>query len=143
MITLNKVELFGRFTKDVAVSYTKENKQVARFTVAVANPMNREESVFVPCVAFGKSAEVLAKGGKKGDRILLEGFLSISNYQAKDGTTKTSTNVVVEGFPNLIDYKASGLSTDTREDVESSEVQEKDLSESLITDDIDDKDLPF
>lgn len=137
---LNKVILIGRPTKDVEVSYTKDNKQVTRLTLAVRDPMSKDKTDFIPCVAFGKTGEIISKGVKKGDRISFEGFISVSNYQAKDGTTRTSFNVVINEVVFLEKKKTSESEVVSEDAVDTVDIEK---SCDLTVDDIDDKDLPF
>ena len=53
---MNKVVLMGRLTKEPEVRRTTEDKAVARFTVAINRRGNNEETDFINCVAFGKTA---------------------------------------------------------------------------------------
>lgn len=98
---MNKVILLGRNVKEVDVKYTNNQKVVATFTIAVDKFENGEKSAsFVPCVAFGKIAETIGNYIGKGDRVLVEGFLNVRSYEAKDG----SKRYVTEVFVNRIDF---------------------------------------
>lgn len=93
---MNKIFLMGRLTADVNVSYTKDNKAVGRYTVAVEDGFGDKKTTdFINCVAFGKSAEFAEKYFHKGQRVLVEGKLKISDYTDKDGNKKKSTTVWV------------------------------------------------
>lgn len=90
---MNKLQLIGRPTADPEISYytskrgnTESQSARAKFTVAV-NRRERGENTadFIPCVAFGKTAEVIEKYVKKGGQIYLEGSLQNNNYENKEG----------------------------------------------------------
>jgi single-strand DNA-binding protein len=95
---MNKVILIGRITKDLELKGI--DKKYTKFTVAV-NRMSKDDGTdFINCVAFGKTAEVLAAYTKKGHRIALEGRLSVSNYE-KDGQKIWSTEVMISNIEFL------------------------------------------
>ena len=95
---MNRVDLIGRTTKDIEIRYTKTEKAVASFTLAV----NRigEGADFIPCEAWGRRAEALSKHIKKGDMIGLSGHLNVSTYE-KDGQKRTMVKVVIDDFDFL------------------------------------------
>lgn len=93
---MNKIFLMGRLTQDVNMSYTKDNKAVGRYTIAVEDGFGDKKTTdFINCVAFGKSAEFAEKYFHKGQRVLVEGKLKINDYTDKDGNKKKSTAVWV------------------------------------------------
>ena len=100
---MNKVELIGRTTKDIELRYTKTNKAVASFTLAVNR--RSEGADFIPCEAWEKKAETLEKYVKKGDMVGLAGHLNVSTYE-KDGQKKTSVKVIIDDFDFLPNKRA-------------------------------------
>lgn len=99
---MNKVTLLGRMTKDPEIRYTTTQKCVASFTLAVDRPFaaqdGKKEADFIPCVAWGKSAELIGNSCAKGHRLLVDGRLQIRNYDTKDGNKKWVTEIVVANF---------------------------------------------
>ena len=97
---MNKIVLLGRLTKDVDIRYTPSQKVVATFTLAVDRPFSGEkkEADFIPCVVWGKSAELIGNSCQKGHRLLVEGRLQIRNFEAKDGTKRYVAEVIVASF---------------------------------------------
>ena len=93
---MNKVVLLGRLTKDIEIRQAGTT-DVARFTLAVNRPFKKDETDFLNCVAFGKTAETLEKYVKKGQQLAINGRIQVSNYE-KDGEKRYSTDIVVEGF---------------------------------------------
>lgn len=93
---MNNVSLIGRLTKD------PEEKQsagetptaVTRFVTAVDRI--GEGADFIPCVAFGKTAEFIGKYFRKGMKIGIVGHIQTGKYQNKDGNTVYTTDVVVD-----------------------------------------------
>jgi single-strand DNA-binding protein len=93
---MNHIVLLGRLTKDVDVRYTANSKVVATFTLAVDKFENGEKSAsFIPCVAFGKTAEAIGNFVSKADRLLVEGSLNTRSYDDKTGQKHYVTEVLV------------------------------------------------
>ena len=99
--TMNRVILMGRLTKNPEIKYAgKDNDMaVARYTLAVNRRYKRDgeqETDFISCVTFGKSAEFAQKYLRKGIRIVIGGRISTGSYKDKDGKTIYTTDVIVE-----------------------------------------------
>ena len=98
----NHITLLGRLTKDPEIRYTPSQKVVATFTLAVDRPFSgadgKKEADFIPCVVWGKSAELIGNSCQKGHRLLIEGRLQIRNFEAKDGTKRYVAEVIVASF---------------------------------------------
>lgn len=98
---MNKIMLMGRLTRDVEMRYSANdnNKAIARYTLAVNRPyrQNREqEADFLPCIAFGKTAELAEKYLAKGMRVSIEGRIQTGSYTNREGRKVYTTDVVVE-----------------------------------------------
>lgn len=92
---MNKVILMGRLTKDP--EYREGSKvSFARYTLAVDRTFNREKTDFIPCLAFGRSADFANEFLKKGTKIVVEGSIQTGSYKDKEGKTVYTTEVVVE-----------------------------------------------
>lgn len=93
---MNKILLIGRIVKDLEL---KESKTIcfSNFTLAV-NRMEKDVADFISCVAFGKTAENMAKYLGKGRQVAIEGHLQVDKWNKEDGTTAFITKVVVERF---------------------------------------------
>lgn len=96
----NHIELLGRLTKDPEIRSTPFGKTVASFTLAVDRPFSGEkkEADFIPCVVWGKSAELIGNYCQKGHRLLVEGRLQIRNFEGKDGQKRYIAEVIVNSF---------------------------------------------
>jgi len=100
----NKVILIGRLTAKPELKYTKSGNAVTNFDLAVQrtykNPTTDEYDVdFISCVAWMKTAEVLAHYTDKGHKIGISGRLEIRKWtQEVDGGTinRYATEVIVE-----------------------------------------------
>lgn len=93
---MNKVELIGTITADIEVKYTKDNsKEFINFTVAV-NRRFVEQTDFIRCVAWNKTADFISKYFNKGSKIGIVGNIQVRNYEDKDGNKRSITEIVVE-----------------------------------------------
>lgn len=96
---MNKIILIGRLTRDPELRYTSNNTATTSFTVAVDRRFKQEgqpTADFISVVAWGKTAEVISKYFKRGNRIALTGRLQTRNYDDKDGKKVYVTEVVTD-----------------------------------------------
>ncbi|MDU3410995.1 single-stranded DNA-binding protein [Clostridium sp.] len=99
---MNKVILIGRLTKDPELRFTAgSGMAVSRFTVAVNRQFKKDETDFINCVAFGKTAETISQYLTKGRQIAVTGSIRTGSYDAQDGTKRYTTDVAVESFEFL------------------------------------------
>lgn len=97
----NRVILVGNLTRDPEIRYTQSGKGVTKFTLAVNNPRNREETTFVDIVAWDRLGETCNTYLKKGSNALVEGRLVIRSYDDKDGNKRKATEVVIDNMQML------------------------------------------
>lgn len=88
--------IIGRMATQPEYKVTPSGIGVTNFPVAV-NFKNGEqqETSFLDCVAFGKTAEVICQYIDKGDLLGLEGRLRTRTYETKDGQKRKVTEVVI------------------------------------------------
>jgi len=104
MANYNKVILLGNLTRDPQLSYTPNQTAVVDFGLATNRRWTgqdgnaREETCFVDCRAFGRSAENINKYCQKGRPLLVEGRLTFDSWQAQDGSKRSKLRVTVERF---------------------------------------------
>jgi single-strand DNA-binding protein len=104
MASYNKVILLGNLTRDPQLSYTPNQTAVVDFGLATnrrwtgQDGSRREETCFVDCRAFGRSAENINKYCQKGRPLLVEGRLTFDSWQAQDGSKRSRLRVTVERF---------------------------------------------
>jgi single-strand DNA-binding protein len=111
----NRIILVGNLTRDPEIRYTQSGKGVTKFTLAVNNPRNKEETTFVDIVAWDRLGETCNSYLKKGSNCLVEGRLVIRSYDDKDGNKRKATEVVIDNMQMLgspRDRSASGGSAD-------------------------------
>lgn len=92
----NKWMGIGRLTKDPDVRFTQEGTCVARYTVAI-DRYKKDETDFIPCVAFGKQGEFAQKYLAKGKKVFVSGRIQTGSYVNKNGTRIYTTEIVVDG----------------------------------------------
>jgi single-strand DNA-binding protein len=111
--SFNKVLLMGNLTRDVELKHTSTNMAVGNFGLAVSRKFRsgdgevREETTFVDCEAWGKTAETLSKYLHKGRPVFIEGRLKLDTWEDKtDGSKRSKMRVVVENF-QFVDSKGN------------------------------------
>lgn len=114
---MNKVILIGRITKDVEARVTQSGTAVSTFSLAVDRRLTKEQKArgdqsadFINCVAWGRTAEVLAQYCHKGSRIGIEGRVQVRSYTTQDGAKRYATEVIVEQM-EMLDSKNTGNNT--------------------------------
>lgn len=93
---MNKLFIIGNLTKDADSRITQSGHNVTSFTVAV-NRRHREgqqdQADFFRVTTWDKLAE-LCKSLTKGKKVAVIGAVSVSTYQAQDGSTRASLDVM-------------------------------------------------
>jgi single-strand DNA-binding protein len=107
----NRVILVGNLTRDPEIRYTQSGKGVTKFTLAVNNPRNKEETTFVDIVAWDRLGETCNTYLKKGSNCLVEGRLVIRSYDDKDGNKRKATEVVIDNMQMLGSPRDRGASS--------------------------------
>ena len=120
---MNKVTLIGRTTKDIELRYTKSNKAVASFILAVDRRSKDDGADFISCVVWGNTAEAMNNYVHKGNKVAIFGHIATRSYD-KDGQKVYITEVVAD-------------------EVEFLEKREQKQSNGFVELDDDEGDLPF
>ena len=93
---MNTVALSGRLGRAVDYKQGSEpKKSVAKFSIAV-NGRTKDDTSWIDCVAFGSTAEYLAKYSDKGSLLLVEGRLKQETWQDRNGNNRTAIKVYVQ-----------------------------------------------
>ena len=139
---MNVVILMGRMTRDPELKYTSGGKAFANFSLAVQK--TRDEAEFIDCTVWEKTAETIAEYFRKGNRILVQGRLSVSSYE-QNGEKRRATRVVVNSFEfvetsgNSGGYQQQQSFNNTRKPVSA----QNDVLENDNDDMEDDDEFPF
>ncbi|MGG3523850.1 single-stranded DNA-binding protein [Bacillus pseudomycoides] len=110
-MSLNRVILVGRLTKDPDLRYTPNGVAVATFTLAVNRPFTNQrqrEADFISVVVWRKQAENVANYLKKGSLAGVDGRLQTRNYEGQDGKRVYVTEVVAESVQFLEPRNSGG-----------------------------------
>jgi single-strand DNA-binding protein len=113
MSNYNKVLLMGRLTRDIELRHTPSNQPVANIGLAVNHNWTsrdgekKEDTTFVDCEAWGRTAEVMSQYLSKGRPVFVEGRLRLDQWQDKDGGNRSKLKVVIDTF-QFIDSRSDG-----------------------------------
>ena len=96
---MNIAVITGRLTKDPELRFAAGNgTALCRFTLAVNRRFNKDETDFINCIAFGKTAETISQYLTKGRQVCVHGEIRTGSYDAQDGTKRYTTDVAVDHF---------------------------------------------
>ena len=120
---MNKLVITGRLTRDPEVKAIGENNMVAKFTVAVNRNYKDKDgnrpADFIPCEAFGKTAEFISNYVTKGRLVEVDGEMRVDQYQNEEGENRTFTKCHVNSLNVLDSAKtADRESTATNTEIE-------------------------
>lgn len=94
---MNSIQIIGRLTKKPEMKKAGEY-DLTKFTLAVGrkvkNANGEYETDFIPCVAWNKQAELVAKL-EKGDQLAVCGTLQTREYENQEGEKRKVFEVVI------------------------------------------------
>lgn len=100
---INNIVLAGNVVKDPSTRSTPTGKNVATLRLAVNNPLNDKEVLFIDVDSWDKQAEFVGKFVKKGSAVSVVGRLKMDEWM-KEGE-KQSKYLVVADRINFIGGK--------------------------------------
>jgi single-strand DNA-binding protein len=100
-VSINRVVLVGRLTRDPELRNTTTGKQVVNFGLAVDDPFNKEHTDFFNVSAWGSSADFVAKYLTKGRLVAVDGRLNQRKYTTQDGQERNVVEVVADRVQGL------------------------------------------
>lgn len=131
---MNSVCIVGRMAQQPELKQTSSGKNLLNFTVGVNDYYAGKSTVnWIKCVAFGKSADNIAKFFIKGSPIEISGKIQTGSYE-KDGRTVYTTSVIVLNW---------GFVPKTKDDVAGTQEMQDTGTEFAPEVKADDEDLPF
>lgn len=107
---MNNITLIGRATKDIELKTTQSGKNVVSFTLAVPKRFKRDETNWIPVVAWEKQAEILSKYVAKGNMVCVRGELTSRQYES-NSEKRTAYEVLVDEV-ELIGGKGENSASD-------------------------------
>jgi len=113
-VSINRVVLVGRLTRDPELRTTTTGKQVVGFGLAVDDPFNKEHTNFFNVSAWGNSADFVAKYLTKGRLVAVDGKLNQRKYTTQDGQNRDVVEIVadrVQGLDRPKDDSGGGRSS--------------------------------
>lgn len=94
-----KVFMDGRLGQEIEVRKTKSDLSVANLSLGSTSKYKDEENTsWMRCSVFGKSAEVLAQYCSKGDQLIITGEGEQRKYTDKEGVERTTFEIRVESW---------------------------------------------
>jgi len=155
----NKVILVGRLTRDVELKYLPSGSSVANFGLATSRNWKdqttgerKEETMFIDITVFGKGAEIANQYLRKGNRVLVEGRLSLDQWQDNEGNKRSKHKIIADSV-QFMETKAESMasassassapesySSNNDNTPKSNTKQPSNQSQEI---DIDDDDIPF
>lgn len=127
--SLNRAQLIGNLTRDPELRYTPTGTAVCSFGIATNRTWTtdagekRDEADFHRIVAWNKLAELCSQFLTKGKKVYVEGRLTTRNWNAQDGSQRTTTEIIIS---DMILLDSSGRRTEV------SEVEEKGVEETQV-----------
>lgn len=109
MPNLNKVVLIGYLTDAPEVNYSQTGKPYGKIKLAV-NTFHgeKQETLYIDCSVFGKTAETVQKYAGKGSCLYIEGRLRLDTWEDKETGRKRSKISVITERMQFMDKKQSG-----------------------------------
>lgn len=114
MVSFNQVVLAGNLTRDPELKYLPSGTAVCEFALAInrkwkgQNGEQKEEVSFLDCQAWGRTAEVIAEHVKKGNPLLVSGYLKQERWEDQSGNHRSKVKVNVERMQFLGQKKDNG-----------------------------------
>lgn len=101
-MSLNRVTIAGRLSKDLELRRTQSGTAVSSFTLAVDGDFKDKQTGerpthWIDCVSLGAAAEFMSRYiSEKGRMVVLDGRLQTRTWQDKNGNNRKSVEVVAE-----------------------------------------------
>lgn len=103
---MNSVCIVGNIGQDPEARKTADGKAVVTLRIAISE--GKDRTTWVTVVCWDKSAELVSQYCAKGDKIGIEGRLSVREYENKSGAKVTATEIVASRVTLLGTKKTSG-----------------------------------
>lgn len=153
---LNMIAAMGRLTNTPELRTTTSGKEVCSFDIACErnySASGQRETDFIPCVAWGKTAQFIAQYFSKGSMIAVNGSLQTRKYQDKQGNNRTAYEVQVReasfcgskaadsGSARGFDEQTESYTREAKATHSAPQAAENDTDDFAVIND--DEDLPF
>jgi len=107
----NKIILEGRLTRDVEIRYGQNGKAIASTGIAVSKKFKKqdgtqgEKTLFVDLTFYSRGAEIANQYLRKGSHILVDGELSLDQWEDKQSGQKRSKHKIDVREMQMLDPK--------------------------------------
>ena len=104
MANFNNVTLLGNMVADAESKEISQGNPVCKFRLAVNRKFTtksgdkKSDTLYIDCEMWGKRAEAIQKYTKKGDPLLVNGFLKQDSWESKDVEYRSKILVSVQDF---------------------------------------------
>ena len=135
-MSLNRIVLIGRITKEIEKQVTPSGVSVLNTTIAVDRDYrqgNEKVTDFIDLVLWRHNADYIEKYAGKGAQIAVEGKMQSRKWQDKEGNNRTSWEVQVDNV-QIVNSKKDGAAPAG---------QSYQTSQFTEADDLDEGTLPF
>lgn len=121
-MSVNRVVLIGRLTRDPEVKTTNSGKQVAEFSIAVNKKFKPQDGSadadFFRVKVWGQAADYVGQYVGKGRLVAVDGRIETRKWTAQDGTNREVVEIVADNV-NALDRvrdDAPATTADTNQD---------------------------
>ena len=110
MNNLNQIYLLGNLTRDPEIKYTNEGVAIAEMRLAVnkrwkdKNGEDMEAVDYFNVTAWNNLAENCAGSLRKGDRVLINGRLSLKKWENKEGKKYNIINMTADTVAASLEF---------------------------------------
>lgn len=98
---MNNISILGRITQTPEIKSTESGANYARFCLAVKRPVKSGADPvtdFIDCIAWNKTAGIVAQYCQKGRELAVVGRLQTNNYTDSNGQTRKYYEIVVNNL---------------------------------------------
>lgn len=117
---MNNVALVGNVVKDPTSRSTPTGKNVSTLRLAVNNPLNDKEVLYIDVDSWDKQAEFVGKHVKKGSLVSVVGRMKMDEWE-KNGVKQTKYLVVADRVNFVGGGKKKDAPSDNSSDPQSDE----------------------
>ena len=98
---VNRVVVVGRLTRVPELKKTQTGKSLLNFTVAVNRRFSQDQTDFINCVAWERTADFIANYLTKGSLVSVEGSIQSRSYEDQTGKKVFVQEVNAENVNSL------------------------------------------
>lgn len=95
---MNEWNGIGRITHDLELKEVGDGLKVVNFQLAVDDRFDPDHTDFLRCVAWNRTAEVMAQYLGKGSLVSITGRIKTGRYEDEDGKTVYTTDIIVRNL---------------------------------------------